>query len=530
MTKNTLSFLQRIQALDATAEAVAGIQHGVERESLRIQQGGKLAQTRHSMKLGSALTHESITTDYSESLMEFITPPEASINKSIDQLADIHKFVVENIDEERLWPLSMPCFISDDNDIPLANYGESNVGKMKRVYRVGLKNRYGSMMQVISGVHFNFSLPKHFWERWSEINEVAYSTDFQSEQYFSLLRNYRRYSWLIPYLYGASPALCGSFLQNAQHNLPFEKVGKGSYYLPYATSLRLSDLGYTNKEQAKLQICYNSLDSYVELLRNAMCTGSEGFAKFAAGEEGNWQQLSKNILQIENELYSSVRPKQPTLSLEKPTDALVRRGVEYIEVRALDVNPFSPYGISETQFAFLDVFLVTCLVKPSQNLHSAGVQESQANFKSIVLEGRRPSLILQRDGGSVAMQVWAEQLFTEFRQTAAVLDKANETSRYSDAVETEWAKIVNPDLTLSGQWLNTLLNENKDNGELGIELAEKYRQQMSEHQYVHTTEDQFIEQALTSLKQQKEKDEMDEPPFAEFIHDYFAQPQAKKNA
>ena len=333
---------------------------------------------------------------------------------------------------------------------------------------------------------------------------------------------------MIPYLYGASPALCGSFLQGNTHTLPFEEVGKGSLYLPYATSLRLSDLGYTNKDQAKLQICYNSLDSYVALLRNAMSTSSDNFSRFASGEGGNWQQLNKNILQIENELYSSVRPKQPTRSLEKPTDALVRRGVEYIEVRALDVNPFSPYGISETQFYFLDVFLLTCMVKPSQYLDSAGVQEAQLNFKSIVLEGRRPSLILQRDGGSIAMRAWAKQLFSEFRQTAALLDEANATHAYTDAVEAEWKKIEDPSLTFSGLWLNALLDGNKDNGELGNDFAEKYRKQMSAHQYVHTTEAEFRQQATQSHDVQHERDSQEDVPFAQFVEEYFAQPQAKK--
>ena len=527
MIKPNESFLQRLSALQSNADILKDIMHGVEREALKIHSDGNLSVSPHAPALGSALTHESITTDFSESLLEFITPPENSIQKSIAQLADIHKFVIES-SEERLWPLSMPCFIKDENDIPLAFYGNSNVGKMKHVYRVGLKNRYGSMMQVISGVHFNFSLPKAFWQVWSDVLGQKASVDFQSEQYLSLLRNYRRYSWLIPYLYGSSPAICSSFIKDKPYILPFEKIGKGSLYLPYATSLRLSDLGYTNKEQAKLQICYNSLDSYVELLRTAMSTPSESFASFSCGEEGHWQQLSRNILQIENELYSSVRPKQPTLPLEKPTDALVNRGISYIEVRALDVNPFTPYGISEEQFYFLDVFLLTCAIKPSQELCSASIQEAQANFKSIVLEGRRPSLILQRDGQSVCMTAWATQLFEEFRQTASLLDNANACTAYTEAVELEWQKIQDSSLTFSGRWLNTLLQGDLDNGEVGLTLAEQYRSEISSHQYVYTNESGFKQQAESSHAAQAQKDNADEEPFDAFIKNYFAQPQAKK--
>jgi len=532
LTKQQATFSERLNDLaDRNPyQALQDIKHGVEREALRINRNGSLALTPHPEALGSALEHDYITTDFSESLLEFITPPENKIEKSLEQLADIHKFVNDNIGEERLWPLSMPCYINDESTIPLAYYGESNTAKMKRVYRVGLKNRYGSMMQVISGVHFNFSLPDSFWQIWADVIGEPGSQDTISAQYFSLLRNYRRYSWLIPYLYGSSPAICGSFIKDKPHNLPFEKVGVGSYYLPYATSLRLSDLGYTNKEQARLQICYNELDNYVALLREAMQSKSERFSQYASGEGGNWQQLSPNILQIENELYSSIRPKQPTRSLEKPTDALIRRGVNYIEVRALDVNPFAAVGISATQFAFLDVFLLTCLVKPSLKLDSAGVQETQANFKSVVLEGRRPSLILQKDGQSIAMRVWAEQLFEEFKQTAAMLDKANDSTRYSEAVATEWEKILNPELTFSGRWLSQLLSENRDNGELGLTLSEQYRQQLSEHTYGTLNEDNFRQIARSSLQTQAEKEQVEEVAFNEFIEKYFAEAPAKKNA
>ena len=230
MIKPNETFLNRLAAVESEPDVLVGIQHGVERETLKINETGAMSVLPHPESFGSALTHESITTDFSESLLEFITPPEKSIAKSMNQLADIHKFVSESCDE-RLWPLSMPCFIKDEHEIPLAYYGESNSGKMKRVYRVGLKNRYGSMMQVISGVHFNFSFPAEFWEKRAEMEGQEFSMDFQSEQYFSLLRNYRRYSWLIPYLYGSSPAICDSFIKDKDVNLPFEKVGDGSLYL-----------------------------------------------------------------------------------------------------------------------------------------------------------------------------------------------------------------------------------------------------------------------------------------------------------
>lgn len=532
MTANSARFEARIDALQSPAflNALKDIKRGVERETLRINPNGTLAQTPHPRPLGSALTHESITTDFSESLLEFITPPENSAAKTAAQLKDIHKFVIDNIGEEQIWPLSMPCFIDDEAHIPIAYFGESNVGKMKRVYRIGLKNRYGSMMQAIAGVHFNFSFPDSFWKLWSELNGNVHSQEQTSADYFGLIRNYRRLCWLIPYLYGASPALCSSFLKGKEHALPFKKVGKGTVYMPYATSLRMSDLGYTSAEQSSLKICYNELDNYVRLLRGAMSTPSTRFSQFAAGEEGNYQQLSRNIIQIENELYSPIRPKQPTQSMEKPTDALVRRGVNYIEVRALDVNPFSPIGISQTQFDFLDVFLLACLLIPSADLDEAQINEAKENMNKVVLEGRDPALQLLRNGDEVSLRVWCDELFGYFKQAAALLDKANDTARYSEAVSVELEKIHNPDLTPSGRLLNELLQHNKDNGTLGLELAEKYQSEMKAFTYSYTDASGFVEQADASLSAQKEIEASDNKDFDTFIRDYFAEPPAKKNA
>ena len=284
MQVNKTSFAERLNVLQdhAVVQTLTGIRHGIERETLRINPDGALAQSPHQYALGSALTHEFITTDFSESLLEFITPPEMSVKKTIGQLNDVHKFTVSNIGDERLWPLSMPCFIEGQDAIPIANFGSSNVGKMKTLYREGLKNRYGSTMQAISGVHFNFSLPDEFWQQWlSKTSEEKSNKDTISAAYFALIRNYRRFCWLIPYLYGASPAICGSFIKGKETELPFEKLGTGTYYLPYATSLRMSDLGYTNSAQSGLNICYNQIDSYIKSLRAAISQPSSAFQKYA---------------------------------------------------------------------------------------------------------------------------------------------------------------------------------------------------------------------------------------------------------
>ncbi len=532
MTSKSLSFDARVSALAESdfLQSLCGIKRGVEREALRINSNGRLATTPHPPALGAALTHERITTDFSESLLEFITPPESQRGKTIEQLKDLHKYTLSNMGNEWLWPLSMPCFVEDEDEIPLAWYGDSNIGKMKRVYRLGLKNRYGSMMQAISGVHFNFSLPEDFWKQWAGLHGKAFSTEQVSADYLSMIRNYRRFCWLIPYLYGASPALCNSFLTGKTSAFPFEKIGKGTVYLPYATSLRMSDLGYTNAEQSALQVCYNHLDNYVKLLRKAMETESSRFKQFPAGEGGNWQQLSHNVLQIENELYSPVRPKQPTQSMEKPSDALARRGISYIELRALDVNPFSEVGISQSQIDFLDVFLLTCLLVPSDKLDTAELNETNTNIETAVLRGRQPGVQLIRQNQQVKLKTWALELFDYFSQTAKLLDAAYQTNDYSASVQLEKEKIIDPGLTLSGKLMAQLLAENKDNGVVGLELAEQYSTKIRDWAYLHDDDAVFNQMASDSVQAQADIESKDNKSFDSFIHDYFSEPPAKKNA
>jgi glutamate--cysteine ligase len=519
------SFAERLNVLQdqAVAQTLTGIRHGVERETLRINPDGGLAQSPHQQALGAALTHDFITTDFSESLLEFITPPEVSVQKTIAQLNDVHKFTVSNIGDERLWPMSMPCFIEDQDAIPIANFGSSNVGKMKTLYRVGLKNRYGSMMQAISGVHFNFSLPDEFWQQWLDKTSAEKADkDEISAAYFALIRIYRRFCWLIPYLYGASPAICGSFIKGKETNLPFKKLGSGTYYLPYATSLRMSDLGYTNSAQSGLNICYNQVDSYIASLRSAINQPSSDYQKYAGKKDGEYQQLNANVLQIENELYSPIRPKQPTQPLEKPSEALDKRGVSYIEVRALDVNPFSAIGIEENQFYFLDVFLLYCVTHPSEMMDAQQYHETEVNLSAVVDHGRDPELMLSNEQQSIGLSAWALQLFSDMQKVALVLDQANGSSHYSTALELEKQKILDPSLTPSARILQRLVSQQCDNGSLGLALAEGYKQQLLDSDYEFMNVDVLAEHARLSIEKQRVIEQQDNISFDDFLSSYFS--------
>ena len=525
MQANQTSFAERLNVLQdqTVAQTLTGIRHGVERETLRINPDGGLAQSPHQKALGAALTHEFITTDFSESLLEFITPPEVSVQKTIGQLNDVHKFAVSNIGEERLWPMSMPCFIENQDAIPIANYGTSNVGKMKTLYRVGLKNRYGSMMQAISGVHFNFSLPDEFWQQWlDKTSGEKADKDAISAAYFALIRNYRRFCWLIPYLYGSSPAICGSFIKGKETNLPFKKLGRGTYYLPYATSLRMSDLGYTNSAQSGLNICYNQVESYIASLRAAINQPSSVYQKYAGKKESELQQLNANVLQIENELYSPIRPKQPTQSLEKPSEALDKRGVSYIEVRALDVNPFSAIGIEENQFYFLDVFLMYCVTMPSELMDAQQYDETEINLSAVVDHGRDPELMLSNEQQSIGLSAWALQLFSDMQDVALVLDQANDTTHYSTALQLEKQKILDPSLTPSAKILDRLISQQCDNGSLGLALAEEYKQQLIDSDYEFMNAEELSEHARLSIEKQRVIEQQENISFDAFLSSYFS--------
>lgn len=508
--------------------SLKSIRRGIERETLRIKPDGRLSQQDHPKALGSALTHPLITTDFSESLLEFITPAQTDIETTIAQLTDIHRFAMRQLSEERLGSGSMPCFIEHQDEIRLAYYGTSNVGRMKTLYRQGLKNRYGSMMQAISGVHFNFSLPAEFWQGYQQsLGNTEPLQDFISAQYLGLIRNYKRYVWLIVYLFGASPAMCQSFLQGRESKYPFQKLGKGSLYLPYATSLRMSDLGYTNSAQSALNVSYNSLPEYIQGLQQAISTPSAEYQNIGVKVDGEYQQLNANILQIENEFYSTIRPKRTTQSGERPTCALAKRGVEYIEVRALDVNPFSAVGINAEQMRFLDLFLLYCLLEKSPAMSADEQQRVDNNLRKVVTDGRRLNLELLDGQQPRLMQDWAEEIFAALMPLAQLFDQVHGGERYQAALRQFYLSLLDPAQTFSGKVLNQLIAAQHDNSVVSLKLAEQYRQQLLSGDYQFYSEADFEQMAAQSLAQQQQIELQDKISFDDYLKQYFIEDPAQ---
>ena len=509
---------QALSWLEAHPNALNGIGRGIERETLRVKPDGHLANTGHPDSLGSALTHKWITTDFAETLLEFITPVEQDIDRLLAFLRDIHRHVARDLGDERMWPFSMPCFIDESDNIELAQYGSSNIGRMKTLYRQGLKNRYGALMQTISGVHYNFSLPLSFWQEWAGVKDMESGKEAISDGYLLLIRNYYRFGWIIPYLFGASPAICSSFLQGKESSLPFERSEKGMLYLPHATSLRLSDLGYTNKSQNSLRITFNNLPDYVTALKNAIKTPSEQYAEIGLKDEnGDYLQLNTNVLQIENELYAPIRPKRVTKSGEAPSDALLRGGIEYIEVRSLDINPFSPIGVDDNQVRFLDLFLIWCTLADAPEMSSEELLCSRQNWNRVILEGRKPGQTIGM-GCETAQQPLVEvgkQLFGDLRRVAEVLDSNQGDRRYQEVCDRLVASFDDPELTYSARILRAM-QENGLGGS-GLALAEQYRQLLAEEHLEVLTEQQFAQEAERSRVSQQQIEASDTLSFDDFL-------------
>jgi glutamate--cysteine ligase len=432
---------------------------GVEKESLRVTPEGRIAQSAHPQSLGSALTNEIITTDYSEALIELVTPTFTQSWELLQFLCDLHQFVYRHLGDELLWATSMPCAVNGDADIPIARYGRSNIGKLKEVYREGLGHRYGRMMQAISGVHFNYSFPQTFWPVLAELLESRDAgQDFVSDRYFTLLRNYRRYGWLILYLFGNSPMLCKSFLQGRPHTL--KELTRGTLYEPYATSLRMSDLGYRNKNQAGVEISVNSLSEYLRDLSHAITIPSAEYERIGVKVSGpngvEYRQLNTNLLQIENEYYSFIRPKRIARSGERPTHALKRAGVQYVEVRALDVSAFDPVGVNQNKLRFVEAFLALCVLKDSKPIDANEQAVLDQNHAIVAHRGREPGLQLVREGRNVSLRNWALELLDEMRGICELLDQGERDRPYIAALDVQSAKVYDVSLTPAARTLKEL--------------------------------------------------------------------------
>nr|MBO2512413.1 glutamate--cysteine ligase [Gammaproteobacteria bacterium] len=493
---------------------------GVEKESLRVTADGRLSKSPHPAALGSALTHPYLTTDYSEALLEFVTPPRATNAETLEFLRDLHVYTLRRIGDERLWPSSMPCIVNANQEIPIARYGSSNPGMMKTVYRRGLGYRYGRAMQAIAGVHFNYSPPLALWEAY---RDAAGRRDepldrFRSERMMGLARNYRRLSWLVIYLFGASPALCKSFLPGGHELL--EELDPGTWYAPYATSLRMSDIGYRNKTQARLSISLNSLDEYVAGLVAAVTTVEPRYAEIGVEVDGEYRQLNANILQIENEYYTQIRPKPRKGTSDRPTVALRRGGVEYVEIRTLDLCPTDPIGIDRHTLPFVELLLLYCLLAESPPIDADEQREIDARDLAVAREGRRRKLALPSGGTTRELGSWGLEVVDRLGDIAELLE--GHTPGYVEALARQREALEDPDATPSARLLAAMRERGVSFAEYARGLASAHRDALLATPLSAAREAELDALAASSLAEQARL-EQDDTPFAEYLARYFSE-------
>jgi len=509
----------RLARLEANRSLLTETLRGIEKEGLRVDEQGILARTPHPAGLGSALTNEHVTTDYSESLLELITGTHDNVDALLAELADTHRHVYTVLDHELIWNQSMPATLPPEPEIPIAWYGTSNTGMLKHVYRRGLAERYGKTMQCIAGVHYNFSLPEALWSVLD--TQPGSDQDRRSRGYIGLIRNFTRYSWLLMYLFGSAPALASGFLQGQDHAL--DKLGDHTLYLPYATSLRMSDLGYQNKAQSQLKLCYNDLDTFLGRLYGAVTQPWPDYQKIGTHRDGEWIQLNTNVLQIENEYYSSIRPKRATGRCERPITALAERGVQYVEVRCLDIDPYSPVGIDATTARFVDAFLLFCTASDSPFFPANGYcQRSADNFSVVVKEGRKPGLTLDRDGQTIGLTQWGHELLDQIAPYAALYDSAMGGTAYADALAAQRAKLDQPDTTPSAR----LLAELKDSGlsfhDYSLALSRKHADALRAQPLPADVATAYQQAAAQSAAEQLRLEQSDTEDFDTYVSRYHA--------
>ncbi len=514
-------FHQRLQSLPPAV--LKGLRRGIEKESLRVMPDGALALTAHPKALGSALKHPHITTDFSEALIELITGVHTSVEACLDELRRIHQVVYRHIGEEVLWGASMPCSLPDESAIPIARYGTSNVGRAKAVYRTGLSHRYGRRMQMIAGLHYNFSLPEAAWP--------LAGLPGPNEGYFALIRNFRRHAWLLLYLFGASPAVCASFVEGRRHEL--RELAPGTLFLPHATSLRMGRLGYLSEAQDSLAVSYNSLESYTASLDDALtqpyppyeAIGIHDGVRAASGGVESYRQLATSLLQIENEFYSTIRPKRVIRAGERALHALRERGVEYVEVRAMDLDPFSPIGIGASTVRFLDIFLLHCLLTESPPDTRAEIEAIGRNKQRAAQRGREPGLRLDRGAQSVGLREWGGEVLAECAPIAAALDAAHraEKGAYRDALAAAVRAIEDPAPVPSARVLSEMQQSHASSyARFALARSLEHAKVLRNEPLSSEVEARFARLAEESMKKQKEIEASDEIPFETYRQRYLS--------
>lgn len=370
-------------------------QFGLEKENIRINKQGEIANTPHPNEFGIRTEHTYLTTDFAEAQIELITPICNSTKEAHQFMMMLHHLVSLELHDEYLWPYSQPPVLPKNvNEIQIAQfeYGDATP------YREYLSQKYGKYHQLLSGVHFNFSFTNELLlNLYQASNQSLSFQDFINNIYLKIARFYLKHAWLIIYLTGTGYITHNSYQDN-QTPLGLKPLSSDSKYIPFASSKRTGKYGYQNKP--KFSISYNSLNEYIDDLENA---------------------IQRNDIESIREFYTQVRLK--TLPKSNKLSDLKKQGIQYLEIRTLDLDPSSEEGISIDSLNFLHLFLIYGLIKEGDELkttedYSEAYQNQikvsdNANIHEIYLENNKKQKTLHQWGSEILNEM--ESMFKNLK-------------------------------------------------------------------------------------------------------------------
>lgn len=474
------------------------IYRGLEKEALRVQPNGRISMQAHPAALGSALKNPVITTDFSESLTEIITGVHDNIDAMLQELADTNTFLVQHCPEsEYLWAASMPPAIDDERNIPIAQYGSSHIAQMKHWYRVGLANRYGRIMQSIAGIHYNISFNPDLFLAIAQQQNQSFNSLQSAQSYFymKLIRQFLAQDWLLILLFSAAPIAANTSI--SQPGDFFHRYNNDISIGPHATSLRLSPLGYQNQEVHPGLIDHSSIENYAADLFHTTHTPSQYYNELPALFHPKAKQLNTNILQIDNEYYSNIRPKPKFISEQTPSLLLYQNGIEYIEIRLFDLNPYQPLGVTASQLAFTDVFCTHCLLQPEVTLTQ---DQIQSNRNTITKFGLDRNQTLHHEDQLKATPTVASDKLNQLLLTAQWMDQHTAQPTYTTAVLEQQQKIQDWDHFIAQR----LLEHKDDYHQHILSLSQSHHNYFQQRTLSPDTKNKLQAIANDSAQQQKE--------------------------
>ena len=441
---------------------------GIEKEGLRTT-AGRLATTPHPREFGHKLCHPNITTDFSESLLELVTEPYSTVTAAIERLEYLHANVqyILNKYDEQLWAGSMPVRIDDDNEIDIASYGPSYIARAKEIYRRGLSVRYGKRMQIIAGIHCNISFDTQWIQQLHVGNQLKDNRKNydKNDMYFHIIRNYRRVGWLVGYLFGSTCGFDRSLINNArlrQSNLQLRATNTHTLVSATAHSLRMSSLGYSSSIQANFEPCLNDISDYISSMHQGLAEPVDTYRKIGQKKNGEYAQLSTNLLQIENEFYTLIRPKNSQSNV-RPVRVLMDSGVEYIELRNIDVNPLLPLGIDESTITFLVLLIHSCLFAPSPRINAEECHSIRKQFIGIAT-------------GTLAMKTVTAQCIRFLQDLLPMAEHMGAT--FVDAVAAQIYKVNNPKMLPANIVRSKLMSDRIEHNEYIDDLSNQHQQRL----------------------------------------------------